>query len=544
MNTESSKKLFFIALAAFLSVSAANSETTADPEILYSVTFQVTESGSEMPVGTFFQAEDKNGRVRFSAGIEGGYNTSRQSDPMRMTVSFSDGNSAIKKTVIPPPADVHHGSLFQLRGDIFMENSQDDAAYRLRDDESGWDKVDSDFISDLFCSGNPELCAQLPTCYRQLDVTGVMVRNRYCATVGNRIVWAATDASVFKGLPSDKLAPVHLNDGILVLAYTADPANGAGFLVCAIPAQRKIRDDDCLPSRYGDAADFPYAIIDNRDRLFLFSSYGSVRYFDKKAKKIIETRKANTPLDGYKSTSYQIYAALRFNDTILLGGYPLSIVQLLAPDGKITAFAKPLPEVRLYGEVQTFSAFNNTILAGVWPWGQVWSLDPVSLEWRLFDRLFSHPSTSGLSQFDNDNEPYVAKLGTNQFGQRVQSVAKRGNAIYFMTGAKDGYIQDALPKAGFTDAQLNEYGAVHKYEATGQMAFDLPDAIQKGDLFGFEVTANWLRVTRNGRRIASSPVAIGEEFCLANLHLGKGLYGKLIGAKAVFVKAGGKLKCS
>ncbi len=182
-----------------------------------------------------------------------------------------------------------------------------------------------------------------------------------------------------------------------------------------------------------------------------------------------------------------------------------------------------------YGEVQTVGFFKNRMLAGTWPWGQLWSWDFATRKWTLVKRLFSHPDVNALTDQERLDEPYVKKTGANQLGQRIVSMKKDRDALYVMTAAKDGYMKDFAAKAGLSEAQLNEYGAVHKFTTSGQFAVSLEGGIRAGDEFAFELTENYLRVSLNGRPIGSAVVKITDTFCLQRATAGDGLLGDWTG---------------
>jgi hypothetical protein len=530
------------AAALFSSGLMAQSAAAEDP--LYRIEVSVASASAAHPSGTLIQAKDQFGRIRLTAGIERSFNTNNQSDPKQLTVSFDDGTEPIVSETFAGPNGVHHGSLYRLGGHTFIKDSFSEKIYERNEIRNIWTEAGSERVLDLYCGADAELCAALSSgCDQLLDVTRTVLRMRRCAAVDGRLVWLERGLTEFAGVTPSNLAPVFVSDEALVLGYIADAKVGTGVVICRLPGGGVPKPSDCFRSAYGDEQDFPYSIVDTGEDIVVFSTYGSVKRFNVRDGSVKEIRKANEPLKDLGTTSYQIYSALSTDGSIFLGGYPFSITQKFRSDGTIADFDAPLPQTFNYGEVQTAVLFKNHMLAGTWPWGQLWSWDFAKREWALVKRLFSHPKIEAVTDLERLDEPYVKKAGANQLGQRIVSMKKDRDALYVMTSAKDGYMRDFAAKAGLSGAQLDEYGAVHKFTATGQLALSLDDNIHAGDVFTIELTENYLRIFRDGRPIGSAVVKITDKFCLQRASIGTGLLGNWAGARLTGGTATGTLRC-
>jgi hypothetical protein len=536
--------VFFTLLALMaLAIAIMGSALTGFWTKPYSVELVFDKTSGQWLTGTFAEAQDRNGRVRLAIGVEDSYNSKVANDPTVLQIQFDDGDKGYTQSLVAKPEGVINGTLYAMDGRIYVMNSYSEEFLRLDAEGVAWEKIKGPDIFAAFCGANAETCKSVEQCDRVLSFNSAFLATRACAIDRGGIIWAAYRSPAFLGVPSTKIAPVRVSASAVVLSYFNDSDGAEGIIICVRNGAKPVEENDCSRIRYAFDTDFPYAIDEDDNSIIVFSSAGSVVRFDKNSKRHEFVRAAGAPLEGKETTSYQIYSALKFQKDVMLGGYPFNLVQKMVSDREISSFEPPLPVTFNYGEVQTLTLFKNRILAGVWPWGQVWSFDPLERKWTLFKRLFSHPDMTKLSAAQMIDEPYVSELKSNALGQRVNSFVSMNDSIYMLTSAKDGYANLAADKSALTPAQIAEYGAVHKFTATGVLAIPIAGGVADGDRIRVEIGKDTLQVFRNGKLIGRTAVSMKEEFCLEGGHAGAGQFGPVSGGTASIVKLGGALAC-
>ncbi|MBD3293065.1 MAG: hypothetical protein GF393_09085, partial [Armatimonadia bacterium] len=114
-----------------------------------------------------------------------------------------------------------------------------------------------------------------------------------------------------------------------------------------------------------------------------------------------------TVLEPKLNESFQVYTMVRYYDRLLLGQYPTG--EFFEFDGEDLTLLEGWPP-RMEGvagfsrECQTAVIWGGRLLAGVWPWGEVWSHHPDLGRWQSMGRLFSHPELD-----DEFGHPYQAE---------------------------------------------------------------------------------------------------------------------------------------
>jgi hypothetical protein len=167
--------------------------------------------------------------------------------------------------------------------------------------------------------------------------------------------------------------------------------------------------------------------------------------------------------------SYQVYSALHLEDRIWFGQYPSGHVIIY--DGKMLTELPDsppfMPGVSPHArELQTLTLHGGRILAGVWPWAELWQADPASSEWTFLKRVFSHPPLTSRFTHPYEAECLDRGLVLNQWGQRITSMVPLGPDLYVATSAKSS--QPWSPNLDFlTETQQREYGRVYRMSRAG-----------------------------------------------------------------------------
>ena len=502
-----------------------------------------SQSGGQL-TGTLIEAKDEHGRVRLSAGVEDSYNTSVASDPTLLKVHFDDGNHNYAHKLMPKAPGLLNGLLFGMGGQVYAISGGTGDVFELDSDSFSWTMRDSSYVYSQFCKINKNSCdVDQRKCDRIYYFSDTFINSRSCAIDKNGVIWAAFNTPVFLDVPSSDIYVVKISPVSVVFAYYDNGDRADGLIVCVRRRAGLLAEDDCRRIIYAKQSEFPYAIDENTDDVAIFSNNGSIIKFNKKTLNYQFVRHAGTPLPGQTSTSYQIYASMKSQNHVMLGGYPLNLVQKLDAERKVIPFEPAMPEIHRYGEVQTLSLFKNRVFAGVWPWGQVWRFDPFEHKWDLLKRLFSHPDMSKLTVAQMADEPYAAELQSNKLGQRVNSFVSVHDSIYILTSAKDGHAQPVADKSGLTSRQIAEYGAVHRFSSTGVLSLPIEGGLRDKDRIRIELKDNKLRVFRNDLQIGETGLSMQQRFCLQPSETGAGLFGPLSAGSASVVREEGDLRC-
>jgi hypothetical protein len=206
--------------------------------------------------------------------------------------------------------------------------------------------------------------------------------------------------------------------------------------------------------------------------------------------------------------SFQVYTMLRYYDRLLLGQYPTG--EFFEFDGESLTRLEGWP-LRIEGvsgsgrECQTAAIWGGRLLAGVWPWGELWSHDPDGNRWQPLGRLFSHPEPT--AEFGHPYQPQCEQAGLvlNQYGQRVTSMVPLGDSLIISTSAKWPFEPD--PPPDFMSAeQLAEYGSVWRLRVPGCVSAPIHPVSGRTTL-EFTIAADEMRIAQNELLLASTPLS-------------------------------------
>lgn len=241
------------------------------------------------------------------------------------------------------------------------------------------------------------------------------------------------------------------------------------------------------------------------------------------------------------ATSFQIYAMLNFEDQLLLGHYPSG--EVWSYDGvKLSKFGgPPAPDdvsSRLR-EAQSMAIYGGDLYVGVWPWGEVWRFDTTDRTWNLVGRAFSHPLSSRVEHPYQQEVERLGALGRtprwwdsrDRWGQRVTTMVPLGDSLYFATGSKGGAPWDPREQP-FLSAELAAgYGRVHRLHRAGGLAVALKRTTGLTTLT-FHFDGATLAVEQDGERLGEAPFS-AESLAVPPADLkptwGRGIFGEFSG---------------
>jgi hypothetical protein len=231
--------------------------------------------------------------------------------------------------------------------------------------------------------------------------------------------------------------------------------------------------------------------------------------------------------------SYQIYSALNYYDSLLLGHYPTG--NLYTYDGRslrlLAGWPPVMPGVSTEArEAQSLAIYGGDLYVGVWPWGELWRYDPDRCGWLFAGRMFTHPAPTAATQHPYENETYAVHSIGNAWGQRVPSLLPLDDGLYVSTSAKSSEPWD--PKFSFLGGgKWQEYGAIHKLTLPGHLTVT-PEWVDGPTTFTFTISGSTLRVVQDGVQLGEvtfdSPLRLA--LSTTGMSWGTGIYGNFRGA--------------
>ncbi|MFT5327503.1 MAG: enamine deaminase RidA (YjgF/YER057c/UK114 family) [Planctomycetaceae bacterium] len=247
---------------------------------------------------------------------------------------------------------------------------------------------------------------------------------------------------------------------------------------------------------------------------------------------VFEHGKWKTILESDNQVSYQVYSGLRWHDRLLLAQYPTgNIFEYRGQEAvRLKDWPPVMPGVSTSSrECQTLGIYRGNLLAGVWPWAELWRRDRDAEKWDFSARMFTHPELT-----DKTTHPYEADadrygLVRNHWGQRVTSLIPQHDSLLLSTSSKGTYEWD--DRYDFlTDAQRREYGAVLRLRLPGNLAVQ-PEWTSGPTKLHFDFDGKQLSITQDGRQLAATEV--GDDFTVnlsdVSVNWAQGVFGPFNG---------------
>ena len=510
MNTRSATFRRVLRLGLVAALSAPAPALAAEPEPKPEAVFSIElDRGEDLGrnFGTIFETRDDRGRPLLGAGFLSAYNTADRSD--RHVLRVFERNDA--PTVFEPLPRVNGDAgvyLFERRGKVFAQSARAGGAeagiWVYDEAANAWTLVDG------------------------LDPDSIDVADGALERVGSTIRYK--DRDVLKW-PDDqgKISLRHYVNGWLIVwnHFEAGDPRVERFLAWRWSPSRAepLAADDAMARPLSKKGEFPYAIGSLRDDVIATTNLGTIlRLRNDRWETLREP-------DG---TSCQIYAALNHGPSLWLGHYPSG--EALEYDGESIhdrPGRPPVPEgvSTAAREAQTLTLYGGDVYAGVWPWGELWRMEPSPDHWELVRRMFTQPALTAETVHPYERETDAAGAVYNQWGQRVTSMVHSGADLFISTSAKSS--RPWTPEFGFLDEKArDEYGRVYRMTRPGAVAVPLrwtdgptkirvtlePDSI---------VVHQDDRLAARARRAEPKNRPSAEALRSAQLVTGEGLYGPL-----------------
>ena len=247
---------------------------------------------------------------------------------------------------------------------------------------------------------------------------------------------------------------------------------------------------------------------------------------------VFENGQWRTILAADNRYSYQVYSALRWHDRLLLAQYPTG--NIFEYQGQQAVHRKDWPPVMpgvssSARECQTLAIYGGDLLAGVWPWAELWRHDRDADQWKFAMRMFTHPELTAEKTHPYEAEADRFGLVRNHWGQRVTSLIPHGDSLLVATSSKgtdkwdDSY--DFL-----TESQRREYGAVVRLRVPGNLAVQ-PAWTHDVTQLEFTFDGSTMVILQDGQKLASTEVGDGFLVDLSEISVNwsRGIFGPLNG---------------
>ena len=504
-------RLAFSALLGIGLKSAANADPPSQREgsndMVFNVSMQV-DLGEDIGqnFGALFEAADAQGHIVAGAGFLGLHNTDARSDRrvLHVFVKPPTGNDAFTVQKLPKPSNDAGVYLNDFDRKLFARGRGGRKDDRLR----FWDEAAQRWVVD--------------------DKTvplSIHVGDGVLALVSNQVTYK--DKPILQLDPDQATIgePYYANGIFVFRQYDRNRTPWLNNLVaCPWTPGRTIDPAEGHILNLRTAVEFVYGCGQLGQAVVITTNMGGVYVFENQNWKVL--------LEPDEQTSFQIYSAVNYYDTLLLGQYPTG--ELYEFDGTELRLRKGWPPV-MEGvstharEAQTTAIYGGDLYVGVWPWAEVWKYDRNRSDWILVRRMFTHPEITDATTHPYENETAALGEVLNRWGQRVTGMVPFGASLYISTSAKGSHPYE--PKFGFlSDDKWQEYGTVYKLTAPGHLSVytEWKDGPTR---FGFTLTRDSITVTQDGVALGSLPLSpeLTSAISPKDITWGYGIYGKFRG---------------
>ncbi len=440
--------LFVLILAATMICGFVSAEPDID------ITVEV-DFGKDLGqnFGTLFEGHDNSGRLAFGAGFTAVYNSYYRGErnKLQFFVRPKEGERDFDINPFPRPEGMVPSTYaFELDDDLFVHyKTKSDGLLKFDPADKAWKEAQGDDRIGLSVS---------------------TVRGKRLEMSSGNVVY---DGKIIFDPPDHPIYRYYYYGQGHLFFYRETKPEGEGEIQKAVVAIPWTPYDDPIEPDISKEIvldlfmppEFPYAYGQIGDQVITCSNWGGLYVFDGKGWKIVRKPVENV--------SYQVYTMITYGDRLLMGQYPSG--RYLEYDGdKVTELegwppvpAGASPSAR---ELQTAAIYRGELFAGVWPWAELWRLDPDSNEWDQLGRLFTHPEVHSRTVHPNEEAAADAGLVGNQLGHRLTSMIPYEDDLLMGTSWKGGEtVLDPEKIKMLTPPQLAEFGALHKLEMPGNL---------------------------------------------------------------------------
>ncbi len=494
----------------------------AEEAPLFAAKIHITSTDAFYKAGTIFEAVDAAGKAVVAAGFPDIFNTVHHHNDSQLSLFVRDGNDKFEITDMGKPPGWMTGSLLVAGGRLTAVNRT-----------IGWDRAIYDAARQRWIQLSKPAFAAVRSKALGVnlgevgtDCGWVMTLRITLGLLGNCVVAMGKHLSLLGGVANvqvgqnERLRPFFAANGWILMQYVSE--NSAEKAIVACRYRNDVALENCVVRRHESAMEFAYAIASDVDRVIISTNIGNVFAISNKDGSVTTLRES----DG---TSYQLYTAAQFRDQLIWGHYPGA--EILTLD-KGEEFSLTLPRLPIdhyresaKAELQSFAIYKGELMAGTWPFGEVYRLAPEASEWKLLHRFFP----GGAVEAGAD-EPYQQLTGSNEFGQRITDMVVLNDSLYIATGSKSGLPAPKSPPPELSDV-LAHYGKIYRVRSSGALTVALNQiAAPDGVDIEVRVYVNRLDVRDGKGNVIARTNVIGDLRCIADIKIGSGTFGRLTGA--------------
>jgi hypothetical protein len=419
----------------------------------------------------------------------------------------------------------------------FKAQAKDNAIYAYSPETQTWQLMTREEIAfEMAIHFGAFELASMGECnpHRYLAFAGDYIATANCVFHKGQLIFDAQNTFSVGEYRVQTLYPLVIDPKLNVWGIEARHKNGKkldALLMCksgALPSAK-----GCQVEKLPNKGEIPYASVRSQNRGIVSTNGGAIYGLNSETGKLIELRKSN-------GKSFQLYGTVAYGDHILVGQYPQGLLLDLANDN-----VEMLPDQLEYAwnryksgaEIQTLTQFKGDVLAGVWPFGEVYKRPNGRRDFQLAHRLFEEPQIS-----PEEAEPYLNHIKSNLLGQRINALVPMGDSVYIATGSKEGLV---LNEKTFSLPQdtLNRYGEIYRLKNSGVTTADLRKYIKGSVTLEIEINDSKLTIReKDGRTLATADVG-SKLGCSTAKTEGKGVFGGLVGASASVKVIKNELDC-
>jgi hypothetical protein len=229
-----------------------------------------------------------------------------------------------------------------------------------------------------------------------------------------------------------------------------------------------------------------------------------------------------------KDYSDQFYSTIFYQSDVLLGHYPSGTIFKYDTKNKKPSFVDPKIGKEECSsanerEVQSMAFFGGDLIAGLWPFGELWVGRPYT-PWHREARLFSG-SSCGVAPYIDDL--YDSEYVYNALGQRIVDMVPYADGLIVATGIKHSNprVSDSI---NFLEKNLqSEYGRV--YKLTKHVDLSCPIPLEDIDFVEFKFYLHRILLSVNEKIICELAYDFSETQWVNGIRAeGYGVFGPLL----------------
>jgi hypothetical protein len=467
--------------------------------------------------GTLFEARDETGRLVFGAGFPAVYNSYYRSERNKIEFFYrpSKGADRFEIEPFPRPNALASTYVYDLGESLFVNHkTKIDGLVKFDPESRTWTGVE----------GNDRHGASTATVGgKRLEyLNGEVVYD-------DKVIFDSPAHPIYRYYYYGK-SHLHFyretkgEDGEVQKAVVAIPWTPYDDPLQADIAREIVLDIFMPP-------EFPYAYGQIGEEVLTCSNWGGLYAFNGTEWKILR--------EPVENVSYQVYSMISYGDRLLMGQYPTGF--FIAYDGnKIQVLEgwPPVPNAASPSarELQTSMIYRGELFAGVWPWAELWRLDPDTNEWKAMGRLFKNPDVHKRTVHPYEEEAKAAGVVLNQLGQRLTSMVRVDDGMVMGTSWKGGESPlDEAMFGGLSSEQREEFGDVHRLEMPGALSAFL-EWKDKPTQLRFVIEEGKMSIHQDGKEIGATEIGApwNENPDELNIQFENGIFGPFDGESLTF----------